>query len=88
MFYMGESEDLRLNSDCKTPKKCIPQETVITNVRLAAAYVPYQKLCTLFSPLESLKRGTAFPELYSPFEGENKKGAKLSKSEKGGCYER
>ncbi|WP_207719849.1 spore coat associated protein CotJA [Clostridium algidicarnis] len=88
MFYMEDPEDSRLSSDCITQKKCIPQETVITNVRLAAAYVPYQKLCTLFSPIESLKRGTVFPELYSPFEGENKKGVKLSKSEKGGCYER
>ncbi|MEF2112537.1 spore coat associated protein CotJA [Clostridium frigoriphilum] len=42
------------------------------HVRLAAAYVPYQKLCTIFSPLEALKRGTAFPELYSPYDGEDK----------------
>jgi hypothetical protein len=52
---------------------CIPQETVIKNVRLAAAYVPYQSLCTLFTPIEALKRGTAFPELYSPYKGEDKK---------------
>jgi hypothetical protein len=52
---------------------CIPQETVIENVRLAAAYVPYQCLCTLFTPIEALKRGTAFPELYSPYKGEDKK---------------
>ncbi|WP_051542047.1 spore coat associated protein CotJA [Clostridium lundense] len=58
---------------CPSMGKCIPQETVITNVRLAAAYVPYQKLCTLFSPLEALRRGTVFPELYSPYEGRDKK---------------
>ncbi|PRR77908.1 Spore coat associated protein CotJA [Clostridium liquoris] len=52
---------------CPPMGKCIPQETVITNVRLAAAYVPYQKLCTLFSPIEALKHGTVFPELYSPY---------------------
>lgn len=52
---------------------CIPQETVIRNVRLAAAYVPYQKLCTIFSPIEALSKGTVFPELYSPYEGKDKK---------------
>lgn len=54
-------------------EKCIPQEMVIRNVRLAAAYVPYQMLCTLLSPIEALKHGTAFPELYSPYDGKNKK---------------
>ena len=52
---------------------CIPQETVIENVRLAAAYVPYQCLCTLFTPIDALMRGTAFPELFSPYKGEDKK---------------
>lgn len=51
---------------------CIPQETVITNVKLANAYVPYQKLCNTLYPLEALEKGTAFPELYSPYEGEDK----------------
>jgi len=66
---------------------CIPQETVIRNVRLAAAYVPYQKLCTLFSPIEALKRGTAFPELYSPYDGEDKKYCPLKSSVKERTYE-
>lgn len=52
---------------------CIPQETVIRDVRLAMAYVPFQKMCTLFSPMEALKRGTAFPELFSPYDGKEKK---------------
>lgn len=47
---------------------CIPQEMVIKNVRLAQAYVPFQYLCELFSPIDSLKKGTAFPELFSPYE--------------------
>lgn len=46
---------------------CIPQEMVIENVRLSAAYVPYQYLCELFNPIEALAKGTAFPELYSPY---------------------
>lgn len=47
---------------------CVPQETEIRNVRLAAAYVPYQKLYTLFSPINALKAGTIFPELFSPYK--------------------
>ena len=62
---------------------CIPQETVIRDVRLAMAYVPYQKLCTLFSPIEALKRGTAFPELYSPYQAEDKKCSPLQSIKKG-----
>ncbi|WP_312811079.1 spore coat associated protein CotJA [Sedimentibacter sp.] len=49
------------------PETCIPQELVIENVRLAAAYVPYQFMCEVFSPIESLAAGTAFPELFSPY---------------------
>lgn len=52
---------------------CIPQEMVIENVRLATAYIPFQFMCDLFNPIESLKRGTAFPELYSPYEPRDKK---------------
>ena len=51
---------------------CIPQDTEIKGVRLAMAYVPWQKFCTTFSPIEALKRGTAFSELYSPYEGKEK----------------
>lgn len=73
MAHIVKPEVEFVEIDCKKPAKCIPQETEIRNVRLAAAYVPYQKLCTLFSPVESLKRGTVFPELYSPYEGKDKK---------------
>jgi hypothetical protein len=47
---------------------CTPQETIIRNVRLAAGYIPYQKLCTLLSPENALKAGTIFPELFSPYK--------------------
>jgi hypothetical protein len=53
--------------------KCIPQETTIKDVRLARAYVPFQKMCSIFSPMEALKRGTAFPELFSPYDKKDKK---------------
>ena len=49
------------------PDVCIPQELVIDNVLLARAYVPYQFMCETFNPIESLAAGTAFPELFSPY---------------------
>lgn len=50
--------------DCKN---CIPQEKEIKDVRLAQAYVPFQKYCSTYMPLEALMNGTAFPELYMPY---------------------
>jgi hypothetical protein len=47
-----------------SPGACVPQETVINNVKLAHAYVPFEKLCTAFTPLMSLKNGTISPALY------------------------
>ena len=69
---MEQNENRKKIAQCPAMNNCIPQETIIRDVRLAAAYVPYQKLCTLFSPIEGLKRGTIFPELYSPWEKEGK----------------
>ncbi len=50
-------------SDMTPGGNCIPLETPIMNVRLAHAYVPWQKLCDTMSPIRSLKEGTIFPEL-------------------------
>ena len=53
--------------------KCVPQETMIDNVRLARAYVPFQILCMTFSPAEGLTKGTIFPPLwdnYSKMKGQ------------------
>lgn len=47
--------------------KCIPQETVIKNVKLAQAYVPFQILCTTFSPSVGLTKGTIFPPLWDNY---------------------
>ena len=58
---------------------CVPQETTIYNVRLAMAYVPFQKMCTLFNPLEAMSKGTVFPELYSPYEKKQKKNNPVGK---------
>ena len=46
---------------------CKCKESPIRDVQLAHAYVPFQKLCSLLSPQESLRVGTAFPELFSPY---------------------
>ena len=70
---MEQNEKRRNMQHCQPMNTCIPQEMEIRNVRLAAAYVPYQCFCTLLSPLEALMNGTAFPELVSPYEGRNKK---------------
>ncbi len=35
--------------------------------RLALAYVIWQKYAPIFNPAEALKKGTVFPELYSPY---------------------
>jgi Spore coat associated protein JA (CotJA). len=72
--YKNDADMLEMS--CPIVGPCLPQEAVIKNVRLATAYVPFQKLDTLFSPIEALKRGTVFPELCSPYVGISKK-AKL-----------
>ncbi|MBL4935657.1 spore coat associated protein CotJA [Clostridium sp. YIM B02515] len=73
MAYIAKPDGEMYDANCMPMMNCIPQETVIKNVRLAAAYVPYQFMCELFRPIEALKRGTAFPELYSPYEPRDKK---------------
>ncbi len=47
--------------------ECIPQETVLENVKLAQAYVPFQILCTTFSPAAALTKGTIFPPLWDNY---------------------
>jgi len=84
---LDQNETRKKTAKYSAMNNCIPQETEIKNVRLAAAYVPYQKLCAIFAPLEALKRGTVFPELYSPYDGENKKYGPLESGKKGRAYE-
>lgn len=62
-------EDNNTNIYMSENKACIPQEMTITNVKLANAYVPFQKFCGVNAPVDSLMEGTAFPELFSPFMG-------------------
>lgn len=72
-MYFGETQGYPEDATRSNGKKCIPQETVIYNVNLAKAYVPFQKFCTIYSPMEGLKKGTIFPELYSPYDNLKKK---------------
>ncbi|WP_250278167.1 spore coat associated protein CotJA [[Clostridium] colinum] len=44
-------------------KECIPYEEYIKVVELARAYVPFQKLCSIYDANESMIKGTIFPEL-------------------------
>ena len=40
---------------------------IITNAKLAHAYVPYQYLACVYPPEKGLRRGTIFPELDRPY---------------------
>ncbi|NLV62233.1 MAG: spore coat associated protein CotJA [Clostridiaceae bacterium] len=39
------------------------------NPQLAQAYIPYQIYNGIMSPMEGLRKGTVFPELYRPYPG-------------------
>lgn len=54
-------EDNAMNSI--NNKDCIPFETPILPDRLARAYVPNQKICNLYEPMDALINGTVFPAL-------------------------
>ncbi|HBV98726.1 MAG TPA: hypothetical protein DEF36_17050 [Desulfotomaculum sp.] len=39
----------------------------LERLKLARAYIPWQRYGPTYSPREALERGTLFPELYSPY---------------------
>lgn len=47
-------------------------DPVVSQVRLAQAYVPFQIYAQQWPPMVALERGTVFPELYSPYEPQNR----------------
>lgn len=49
-------------------RNCKPQPIMPENPLLANAYIPFQYTEELFCPNDSLRYGTAFPELVSPYE--------------------
>ncbi|MGI6603837.1 MAG: spore coat associated protein CotJA [bacterium] len=44
-------------------------QEAMQHLQLARAYVPFQIYTTRFDPVEGLRRGTIFPELYMPYKG-------------------
>lgn len=43
------------------------QAQALQHLKLARAYVPFQVFTTRFDPMEGLRRGTIFPELFMPY---------------------
>ncbi len=72
-IIMYDEQNNKKSDDCKCKKRCVPQETQIENVELARAYVPFQKICSVYTGEEGLIKGTIFPELYQPYVKTNKK---------------
>lgn len=64
----GDDKIIMENNPNMMMENCVPYETVIKNVKLAHAYVPIQKMCATFSPMNALKKGTAFPPLTGMYE--------------------
>ncbi|WP_317366387.1 spore coat associated protein CotJA [uncultured Tyzzerella sp.] len=57
-----------MNCDrCMQNTGCIPYEEYIKVDELARAYVPFQKLCSIYDKDEAMVKGTIFPELASPY---------------------
>lgn len=56
------------NCNCRNcQNRCRPMDVMPANPLLANAYVPYQEVEEVFTPMEALEHGTAFPELVSPY---------------------
>ncbi len=49
-------------------RNCNMPDTMPQNPLLANSYVPYQTMEDTFSPEDSLRNGTTFPGLVSPYE--------------------
>ena len=52
------------------PNKQFPY---VDTFKLGKAYVPYQTMVCVMEPEEGLKKGTIFPELYSPYRRDEQK---------------
>lgn len=60
-------ENIKENLKENKPKECVPYEQCIKVKELATAYVPYQKLCSIYGLDEAMVKGTIFPELASSY---------------------
>ena len=61
---------IKLENNNKIPSDL---QNCINKLPLAMAYVPLQQFGEMYSPAVALERGTLFPELDLPFEGETVK---------------
>lgn len=60
--------NIRRSCNCRNcQNRCRAMDRMPVNPMLANAYVPYQQPEELFTPIEALENGTAFPELVSPY---------------------
>lgn len=66
-----KSENM-MGAGMKPHMECVDRETVIEDVQLAHAYVPFQKWCPTFMPMTALKKGTIFPGLVNVYGWESR----------------
>ena len=45
----------------------VKASSLMASVKLAQAYVPWQRYGAIYSPQEALEKGTLFPDLYRPY---------------------
>ncbi len=53
---------------CNNNPMSYSQTECLCMPKLAQAYVPFQHLTCIYTPVEGLDKGTIFPELYSPYD--------------------
>lgn len=68
----NERQEEAFKTNMCDKNECVPYEQTIQVVELARAYVPFQKLCSIYSPEEGLINGTIFPELNKPYSPDKK----------------
>jgi hypothetical protein len=49
------------------PENDIKTQSLFSDLRLAEAYIPFQRYGQIFDPMAALMNGTLFPELYRPY---------------------
>lgn len=56
-----------MEKEYQAPEYHNEHESYSPRLRLAEAYIPYQRYGRIFNPREALEKGTLFPELYRPY---------------------
>ena len=69
MYTRNRYNRHRCKCECENNcRSCKMPDVMPKNPQLANSYVPYQFIDKTFCPMESLEKGTTFPELVSPYE--------------------